>query len=104
MCPRGSRQNTVNVLRFFPTQTFNFVFKDTIKALFPKYNPKKEFWKFFAANMASGGVAGAVASPDAVAPVALPEAAVVAMGEQRVWITLPPRSLVVLELRPTKLA
>ena len=40
-------------------QAFNFAFKDTIKALFPKYNSKTEFWKFFAANMASGGLAGA---------------------------------------------
>jgi len=47
------------VIRYFPTQAFNFAFKDTIKALFPKYNSKTEFWKFFAANMASGGLAGA---------------------------------------------
>ena len=52
----------------------------------------------------STGAHNSEAEPDAVAPVALPEAAVVAMGEQRVRITLPPRSLVVLELRPTKLA
>jgi len=49
----------VNVIRYFPTQAFNFAFKDTIKAMFPKYNSKTEFWKFFAANMASGGLAGA---------------------------------------------
>jgi len=53
------RGNTVNVIRYFPTQAFNFAFKDTIKALFPKYNSKTEFWKFFASNMASGGLAGA---------------------------------------------
>jgi len=53
------RGNTVNVIRYFPTQAFNFAFKDTIKAIFPKYNPKTEFWSFFAANMASGGLAGA---------------------------------------------
>jgi solute carrier family 25 (adenine nucleotide translocator) protein 4/5/6/31 len=53
------RGNTVNVIRYFPTQAFNFAFKDTIKALFPKYNSKTEFWKFFATNMASGGLAGA---------------------------------------------
>jgi len=53
------RGNTVNVIRYFPTQAFNFAFKDTIKALFPKYSSKTEFWKFFAANMASGGLAGA---------------------------------------------
>jgi len=53
------RGNTVNVIRYFPTQAFNFAFKDTIKAMFPKYNPKTEFWQFFASNMASGGLAGA---------------------------------------------
>merc|ERR1719473_1621364 len=53
------RGNTVNVIRYFPTQAFNFAFKDTIKAMFPKYNPKSEFGMFFATNMASGGLAGA---------------------------------------------
>merc|ERR1712196_477840 len=53
------RGNFVNILRYFPTQAFNFAFKDTIKAMFPKYSPKKEFAKFFAINMASGGLAGA---------------------------------------------
>merc|ERR1711959_576380 len=37
----------------------NFAIKDTIKAMFPKYSPKQDFWKFFAVNMASGGLAGA---------------------------------------------
>jgi solute carrier family 25 (adenine nucleotide translocator) protein 4/5/6/31 len=53
------RGNGVNVIRYFPTQAFNFAFKDTIKSLFPKYSPKKDFGKFFAVNMASGGLAGA---------------------------------------------
>merc|ERR1711861_22647 len=53
------RGNFVNILRYFPTQAFNFAFKDTIKAMFPKYSPKQDFWKFFAINMASGGLAGA---------------------------------------------
>merc|ERR1712039_815561 len=53
------RGNTVNVIRYFPTQAFNFAFKDTIKAIFPKYNSKTDFWKFFATNLASGGAAGA---------------------------------------------
>ena len=30
------RGNLANVIRYFPTQAFNFAFKDTIKALFPK--------------------------------------------------------------------
>lgn len=41
-------------------QAFNFAFKDTIKDLFPSYNPKTQFWQFFATNMASGGLAGAM--------------------------------------------
>merc|ERR1712118_77440 len=53
------RGNFVNILRYFPTQAFNFAFKDTTKAMFPKYSPKQDFWKFFAVNMASGGLAGA---------------------------------------------
>jgi len=53
------RGNFTNVIRYFPTQAFNFAFKDTIKAWFPKYSPKKEFLWFFLTNMASGGLAGA---------------------------------------------
>merc|ERR1712196_654690 len=53
------RGNFTNVLRYFPTQAFNFAFKDTIKAMFPKKNPKTEFFSFFMVNMASGGLAGA---------------------------------------------
>merc|ERR1711981_759756 len=53
------RGNFTNILRYFPTQAFNFAFKDTIKAMFPKYNPKTDFGMFFLVNMASGGLAGA---------------------------------------------
>jgi len=53
------RGNFTNVIRYFPTQAFNLAFKDTIKKMFPKYNPKTEFWSFFAVNLASGGAAGA---------------------------------------------
>lgn len=53
------RGNLTNVIRYFPTQAFNFAFKDTIKAFFPRYNPQKEFFWFFMMNMASGGLAGA---------------------------------------------
>ena len=51
------RGNLANVIRYFPTQAFNFAFKDTIKNMFPKANPKTDFWKFFAINMASGAAA-----------------------------------------------
>jgi solute carrier family 25 (mitochondrial adenine nucleotide translocator), member 4/5/6/31 len=53
------RGNMSNVIRYFPTQALNFAFKDTYKNMFPKYSQKTDFWKFFAANMASGGLAGA---------------------------------------------
>jgi len=53
------RGNFTNVLRYFPTQAFNFAFKDVIKNIFPKADKNKEFGKFFAINMASGGLAGA---------------------------------------------
>merc|ERR1712167_30685 len=53
------RGNFTNIVRYFPTQAFNFAFKDTIKGMFPSYDPKDAFWPFFAVNMASGGLAGA---------------------------------------------
>jgi len=53
------RGNLTNIIRYFPTQAFNFAFKDTIKAMFPRADKKTEFAKFFAINMASGGLAGA---------------------------------------------
>jgi solute carrier family 25 (adenine nucleotide translocator) protein 4/5/6/31 len=53
------RGNFTNVIRYFPTQAFNFAFKDTFKTMFPKKDPKTEFFQFFMVNMASGGLAGA---------------------------------------------
>lgn len=53
------RGNFTNIIRYFPTQAFNFAFKDSIKAMFPKANKNTEFGKFFMINMASGGLAGA---------------------------------------------
>jgi len=53
------RGNLTNCIRYFPTQAFNFAFKDSIKKIFPKADPKTEFGKFFLINMASGGLAGA---------------------------------------------
>ena len=53
------RGNMTNIIRYFPTQAFNFAFKDTLKAIFPKVDKNKEFGKFFMINMASGGIAGA---------------------------------------------
>jgi solute carrier family 25 (adenine nucleotide translocator) protein 4/5/6/31 len=54
------RGNLANVIRYFPTQALNFAFKDTYKRIFLEgYDKKKDFWKFFAGNLASGGAAGA---------------------------------------------
>jgi solute carrier family 25 (adenine nucleotide translocator) protein 4/5/6/31 len=53
------RGNLTNVIRYFPTQAFNFAFKDSIKRLFPRYDAKTNFGMFFAVNMASGAAAGA---------------------------------------------
>merc|ERR1719223_1950455 len=53
------RGNLTNIIRYFPTQAFNFAFKDSIKAAFPKADKNTEFAKFFLINMAAGGLAGA---------------------------------------------
>jgi len=53
------RGNLTNIIRYFPTQAFNLAFKDSIKAMFPKVDKKKEQLLSFAINMASGGLAGA---------------------------------------------
>merc|ERR1712126_142973 len=53
------RGNVVNVIRYFPTQALNFAFKDKYKQLFLDGVDKKDFWRFFAGNLASGGAAGA---------------------------------------------
>ncbi|KAE9417069.1 hypothetical protein Angca_006431, partial [Angiostrongylus cantonensis] len=54
------RGNLANVIRYFPTQALNFAFKDTYKKMFLEgLDKKKDFWKFFAGNLASGGAAGA---------------------------------------------
>merc|ERR1719482_1116311 len=62
------RGNGTNIIRYFPTQAFNLAFKDTIKGIFPRYNQKTDFWKFFGVQLASGGLAGA-ASLTIVYPV-----------------------------------
>lgn len=54
------RGNLANVIRYFPTQALNFAFKDKYKQIFlAGVDKKKQFWAFFAGNLASGGAAGA---------------------------------------------
>eukprot|EP00061_Rhincodon_typus_P012011 g37445.t1 len=54
------RGNLANVIRYFPTQALNFAFKDKYKQLFMAgIDKEKQFGKWFLANLASGGAAGA---------------------------------------------
>jgi len=54
------RGNLANVIRYFPTQALNFAFKDKYKQVFlGGVDKNKQFWRFFAGNLASGGAAGA---------------------------------------------
>ncbi|XP_027063587.1 ADP,ATP carrier protein 3, mitochondrial [Coffea arabica] len=53
------RGNTANVIRYFPTQALNFAFRDYFKSLFNFKKDRDGYWKWFAGNLASGGLAGA---------------------------------------------
>lgn len=54
------RGNLANVIRYFPTQALNFAFKDKYKSVFlDGVDRHKQFWRYFAGNLASGGAAGA---------------------------------------------
>jgi len=53
------RGNLANVVRYFPTQAFNFAFKDTYKQIFVRHSPKTDKMLFFLENLACGGAAGA---------------------------------------------
>jgi len=54
------RGNLANVIRYFPTQALNFAFKDKYKNIFlADVDKHKQFWRYFAGNLASGGAAGA---------------------------------------------
>ncbi|KAJ3037607.1 ADP/ATP carrier protein [Rhizophlyctis rosea] len=52
------RGNLANVIRYFPTQALNFAFKDYFKRMFG-FKKNENYWKWFAGNLASGGMAGA---------------------------------------------
>jgi solute carrier family 25 (adenine nucleotide translocator) protein 4/5/6/31 len=54
------RGNVANCVRYVPTAACNLMFKDTIKRIFPKYNPKTEFGMFAATQVASGSFAGGI--------------------------------------------
>uniref|UniRef100_A0A5B6Z0J8 ADP/ATP translocase n=1 Tax=Davidia involucrata TaxID=16924 RepID=A0A5B6Z0J8_DAVIN len=56
------RGNQANVIRYFPTQAFNFAFKGYFKSLFGCSKEKDGYIKWFAGNVASGSAAGATTS------------------------------------------
>ncbi|KAE9453836.1 hypothetical protein C3L33_14215, partial [Rhododendron williamsianum] len=56
------RGNQANVIRYFPTQAFNFAFKGYFKSLFGCSKEKDGYVKWFAGNVASGSAAGATTS------------------------------------------
>ncbi|XP_058732423.1 ADP,ATP carrier protein ER-ANT1 [Vicia villosa] len=56
------RGNQANVIRYFPTQAFNFAFKGYFKSIFGYSKEKDGYVKWFAGNVASGSAAGATTS------------------------------------------
>ncbi|KAK4256599.1 hypothetical protein QN277_006303 [Acacia crassicarpa] len=56
------RGNQANVIRYFPTQAFNFAFKGYFKSIFGHSKERDGYIKWFAGNVASGSAAGATTS------------------------------------------
>ncbi|XP_052179846.1 ADP,ATP carrier protein ER-ANT1 [Diospyros lotus] len=56
------RGNQANVIRYFPTQAFNFAFKGYFKSQFGCSKEKDGYIKWFAGNVVSGSAAGAITS------------------------------------------
>lgn len=54
------RGNFTNVMRYFPNQAMNFALKDSLKKIFSKHDPHKNFFKFLIGNCISGGTAGSI--------------------------------------------
>ncbi|KAF8397155.1 hypothetical protein HHK36_016062 [Tetracentron sinense] len=56
------RGNQANVIRYFPTQAFNFAFKGYFQSLLGRSKEKDGYVKWLAGNVASGSAAGATTS------------------------------------------
>ncbi|PWA79029.1 Adenine nucleotide translocator 1 [Artemisia annua] len=56
------RGNQVNVIRYFPSQAFNFAFKGYYRSVFGQSKEKDGYVKWFVGNVASGSAAGATTS------------------------------------------
>jgi len=53
------RGNWANIIRYFPTQALSFAFKDKYQKLFlTGVDKDKQFWRYFAGQLAAGGAAG----------------------------------------------
>ncbi|KAF9911729.1 ADP/ATP carrier protein [Linnemannia zychae] len=52
--------NGTNVIRYFPTQAMNFALKDHFKRMFNYKKERDGYAKWFAGNLASGGMAGGI--------------------------------------------
>lgn len=52
------RGNVANCIRYVPTAACNLATKDTVKAIFPRYDPKENFTAFAATQIISGSFAG----------------------------------------------
>ncbi|KAL2335472.1 hypothetical protein Fmac_016685 [Flemingia macrophylla] len=56
------RGHQANVIRYFPTQAFNFAFKGYFESIFAYSKERDGYIKCFAGNVASGSAAGATSS------------------------------------------
>ncbi|XP_078436313.1 endoplasmic reticulum-adenine nucleotide transporter 1 [Wolffia australiana] len=56
------RGNQANVIRYFPTQAFNFAFKNYFRGLFGQSKAENGYARWLAGNIASGSAAGATTS------------------------------------------
>ncbi|KAI4326298.1 hypothetical protein MLD38_031626 [Melastoma candidum] len=56
------RGNQANVIRYFPTQAFNFAFKGYFKSYLGRSKEKDGYFAWFVGNVASGSAAGATTS------------------------------------------
>ncbi|XP_022711695.1 ADP/ATP translocase 1-like [Varroa jacobsoni] len=53
------RGNWANIIRYFPTQALSFAFKDRYQKMFlTGVDKDKQFWRYFAGQLAAGGAAG----------------------------------------------
>ena len=52
----------ISAIRYLPQQATSLLVNDRIMAIFPRYDPRTDFWKSFAVRTISGAVAGSINS------------------------------------------